>query len=91
MLSTGVFVVAEASVSYKLQSHLVDGFIAGILQPQVDHRVLERPAHVELQRQIIHPLGEKEKKKKVCLYTDYIFSETVSKIKYEQIFMFCFG
>lgn len=46
-----------ASISYKTLSDLVDGFIAGVLQPQVDHRVLERPAHVELQRQIIHPLN----------------------------------
>lgn len=37
-------------------AHLVDGFIAGVLQPQVDHGVLQRPAHVELQGQIIHPL-----------------------------------
>lgn len=37
---------------------LVDGFVAGVLQAQVDHGVLQRPAHVELQGQIVHPLEE---------------------------------
>lgn len=35
---------------------LIDGFIAGVLQPEVDHCVLECSAHVELQRQIVHSL-----------------------------------
>lgn len=29
--------------------YLVDGFIAGILQAQVDHGVLKGPTHVKLQ------------------------------------------
>lgn len=37
--------------------YLVDGFITGVLQAQVDHGVLQRSAHVELQRQIINPLN----------------------------------
>lgn len=53
---------AVASVSFKLVCYLVDGFITGVLQPQVDHGVLESPAHVELQRQIIHPLHMRQKK-----------------------------
>ena len=76
---TCVFMVAEAFVSRKLQPDLVDGFITGVLQPQVDHRVLQCPAHVELQRQIIHPLVEKEKKKKQN--RNHNFKQTVSKIK----------
>lgn len=36
--------------------YLVDGLITGVLQAQVDHGVLQRSAHVELQRQIINPL-----------------------------------
>lgn len=36
--------------------YLVDGLITGVLQAQVDHSVLQRSAHVELQRQIINPL-----------------------------------
>ena len=52
--------VVEASGSCEFQSDLVDCFIAGVLQPQVDHGVLQRPAHVELQRQIIHPLHGKK-------------------------------
>lgn len=43
-------------VSRRPEPDLVDGFIAGVLQPQVDHGVLQRPAHVELQGQIVHPL-----------------------------------
>lgn len=41
---------------------LVDGFVAGVLQAQVDHGVLQRPAHVELQGQIVHPLEKKKKR-----------------------------
>lgn len=41
-------------------SDLVDGFVAGVLQPQVDHCVLESPPHVELQRQIIDPLQKQK-------------------------------
>lgn len=40
---------------------LVDGFVAGVLQTQVDHGVLQCSAHVELQGQIVHPLGRGEK------------------------------
>lgn len=60
-------------------SDLVDGFIAGVLQPQVDHGVLERPAHVELQRQIIHPLDVERdtNTNTVFLCTDDIFSDTL--------------
>jgi len=45
-----------------VESDLIDGFVAGVLQAQVDHGVLERPAHVELQRQIIHPLEERRER-----------------------------
>ncbi len=60
-----------ATMSCKLVSHLVDGFIAGILQPEVDHGVLERSAHVELQRQIIHPLDmwKKNQRHSVSLHS----------------------
>lgn len=50
-------------------SHLVDGLIAGVLQPQVDHGVLQRPAHVELQGQVIHPL---------CMMTGLNWSDSES-------------
>jgi len=40
-------------------AHLVDGFVAGILQPQVNHGVLQRPPHVELQGEVVNPLEEK--------------------------------
>lgn len=55
--------VMKRGVTQTFVSDLVDGFIAGVLQPQVDHGVLERPAHVELQRQIIHPLNTWERRK----------------------------
>ena len=38
-------------------SHLVGGFIAGVLQAEVDHGVLQSSTHVELQRQVVDPLG----------------------------------
>lgn len=37
---------------------LVNGLVAGVLQGQVHHGVLQRPAHVELQRQVVDPLPE---------------------------------
>lgn len=40
-------------------AHLVDSLVTGILQPQVNHRVLQRPPHVEFQREVINPLEEK--------------------------------
>lgn len=40
-------------------AHLVDGFIAGVLQPQVNHGVLQRPPHVKLQGEVVNPLKEK--------------------------------
>lgn len=40
-------------------AHLVDSLVTGILQPQVNHRVLQRPSHVEFQREVINPLEEK--------------------------------
>lgn len=41
-------------------SHLVDSLITGILQGQVHHGVLQRPAHVELQRQVVDPLPDRQ-------------------------------
>lgn len=64
---TRVFVVA--SMSCWLVSDLVDGFIAGVLQPEVDHSVLEGPAHVELQGQIIHPLDMWHRINIMCVCT----------------------
>jgi len=37
-------------------SHLVDGLITGVLQTQINHGILERSTHVELQRQVIYTL-----------------------------------
>lgn len=37
-------------------AYLVDGFVAGVLQTQVDHGVLQCAAHVELQGQVVHSL-----------------------------------
>ena len=36
---------------------LVHGLVAGALDAEVDHGVGEGPAHVELQRQVVHTLG----------------------------------
>lgn len=36
--------------------HLVGGLITGVLQGQVHHGVLQCPAHVEFQRQVVDPL-----------------------------------
>ena len=62
-----------ASLCYKLESDLVDCFIAGVLQPEVDHRVLERPAHVELQRQIIHPLDTRKRKIRKVVFSEALW------------------
>ena len=40
-------------------SHLVDGLVTGVLQPQVNHGVLEGSAHVELQGEVVHPLDRR--------------------------------
>ena len=40
-------------------AHLVDGFVASVLQPQVNHGVLQSPPHVELQGEVVNPLKEK--------------------------------
>lgn len=40
-------------------AHLVNSLITGVLQPQVNHRVLQRPPHVEFQGEVINPLQEK--------------------------------
>ena len=55
--------VMKRGVTQTFESDLVDGLVAGVLQPQVDHGVLERPAHVELQRQIIDPLNMRGRRK----------------------------
>lgn len=36
--------------------YLIGGLITGVLQRQVHHGVLQSPAHVELQRQVVHAL-----------------------------------
>ena len=38
-------------------THLVGGLVTGVLQCQVHHGVLQRPAHVEFQRQVVDPLS----------------------------------
>ena len=38
-------------------TYLVHGLVAGALDAEVDHGVGEGPAHVELQGQVVHPLG----------------------------------
>lgn len=40
-------------------AHLVNSLVTGVLQPQVNHRVLQRPPHVEFQGEVINPLQEK--------------------------------
>lgn len=36
--------------------YLVNGFIAGVLQAEVNHSVLQSSAHVKLQREVVDPL-----------------------------------
>ena len=38
-------------------AHLIGGLVTGILQRQVHHGVLQRPADVEFQRQVVDPLS----------------------------------
>lgn len=38
--------------------HLIGGLIAGVLQGEVDHGVLQSPAHVELQGQVVDALQD---------------------------------
>ena len=40
--------------------HLVKGFIASCRYPEVDHGILERPAHVVLQGKVVDPLESKQ-------------------------------
>lgn len=42
--------------------HLVCGFITGVLQGQVNHGVLQSPAHVELQGEVVDTLHENSEK-----------------------------
>ena len=39
-----------------MSRYLVDGFVAGVLKAKIDHGVLQRSAHVELQGQVVDPL-----------------------------------
>ena len=40
--------------------HLVEGFIASCRYPEVDHGILERPAHIVLQGEVVDPLESKQ-------------------------------
>lgn len=52
--------------------HLVNGFIAGVLQAQVHHRVLQGAAHVELQGQVINTLGRQSKTQHISLPAHHV-------------------
>lgn len=48
--------LALFTTSFCCISHLVGGFITGVLQSQIHHGVLQSAAHVELQREVVHTL-----------------------------------
>lgn len=50
---------SQCSPDPSWDAHLVNSLITGVLQPQVNHRVLQRPPHVEFQGEVINPLQEK--------------------------------
>lgn len=54
------FLGALFPTSFYCISHLVGGLIAGALQGQIHHGVLQGSAHVELQREVVHTLWTAE-------------------------------
>ena len=68
MGSTGLFILdwklRQTDKKRKSNTHLVHGLVARALDAQVDGRVGQRSAHVELERQVVDALNANIFKKK---------------------------
>lgn len=60
--------------------HLVCGFITGVFQCQVNHGVLESPAHVELKGEVIHPLQDKTEKTTCIIHSIHVKCVTIQMV-----------
>ena len=76
--------MGEAQYSYVIfpqdpLPHLVCSFITGILQSQVHHGVLQSPAHVELQGEVVDTLQKKNERNNSSNILSVFFYHYMSK------------